>query len=96
MASKVGSSEGTERSMEVPNQWPPEVTASYDPIRNLGKGGFASVVLARSKINRSELVAMKVVGSRNASAQEYGYAHREIDILRELQHPNIMKLFDCR
>ena len=94
MVSKVESSEGTERSMEAPNQWPPEVTAMYDPIRNLGKGGFASVVLARSKNSSGELVAMKVVGSRNASAQEYGYAHREIDILGELQHPNIMKLID--
>jgi len=37
---------------------------------------------------------MKVVGSDSASEQEHGYAHREIDILKELQHPNIMKVLD--
>lgn len=35
--------------MEVPDEWPSEIQQAYDPIRLLGKGGFASVVLARGK-----------------------------------------------
>ena len=62
--------------MEPPNEWPSEIQESYDPIRILGKGGFASVVLARTKPTASttedpisdetrtdtQKVAIKVVG----------------------------------
>ena len=62
--------------MEAPNEWPSEIKESYDPIRILGKGGFASVVLAHEKSMRSvtadpnndkrrssnRKVAIKVVG----------------------------------
>ena len=86
----------TRTAIAAPPQWPPEVTEKYEPIRRLGKGGFATVLLARQKATDKEevLVAIKVVGSQAASQQEHGYAHREIDILQELQHPNIMKVYD--
>lgn len=79
-----------------PSQWPPEVVAKYDTVRSLGKGGFASVVLAQRKDDPNSLAAIKVVGSSpdKFSKQEYGYAHREIDILKELSHPNIMRVLD--
>lgn len=81
-------------TMAVPAEWPPEVVDKYIPIRVLGKGGFALVVLAREKQAPKRLVAMKVVASRNRT--ELMYAHREVDILQELsadhQHPNIMRV----
>ena len=60
--------------IEPPNEWPSEIKESYDPIRILGKGGFASVVLAREKSvtthpsndnrrSNNRKVAIKVVGS---------------------------------
>jgi serine/threonine protein kinase len=79
---------------QVPSQWPPEVGEIYDSVRELGRGGFASVMLARKKAaatngqEKDGLVAMKVVGGKYPTRQEVGYAHREIDILRELRHPN--------
>ena len=83
-----------------PPQWPAEVCKLYEPVRTLGVGGFASVMLAR-KINPNpedkddeKLVAIKVAGSKYVTRQDVGYAHREIDILKELNHPNIMKLYD--
>jgi serine/threonine protein kinase len=80
--------------MAVPSEWPPDVVDRYTPIRTLGKGGFASVVLAREKQKPNQLVAIKVVG--NANKRELTYAHREIDILQELSaegpHPNIMQV----
>lgn len=55
--------------MEPPEEWPLEIRESYDPIRTLGVGGFASVVLARAKAPESSSsggkgtkVAIKVVG----------------------------------
>lgn len=43
--------------METPSEWPQEVRESFDPIRILGKGGFASVVLAREKVKREAAAA---------------------------------------
>jgi serine/threonine protein kinase len=37
------------RTMEVPPEWPPVIRDNYEPIRILGKGGFASVILAKYK-----------------------------------------------
>jgi len=36
--------------MQVPPQWPEEAKKKYEPIRILGKGGFASVILANVRI----------------------------------------------
>jgi serine/threonine protein kinase len=82
-------------AMPVPKEWPKEVAELYTPIRVLGQGGFASVVLAREKANdQRTMVAMKVVGqSKDKSRQQsLTYAHREVDVLKELSHPNIMKV----
>lgn len=81
----------------VPKQWPAEVSKSYDPVRVLGVGGFASVTLARKKnpkAGEDKLVAIKIAGGRDATRKDIAYAHREIDILKELKHPHIMKLID--
>jgi serine/threonine protein kinase len=83
---------------EVPSQWPSEVGEIYVPVRELGRGGFASVLLARKKNaavgEKDRFVAIKVVGKEDATRLEVGYAHREIDILREVTHPNIMYLVE--
>lgn len=49
------------------------------------------MILAKHK-STGEMVAMKIVVSANR--QQMGYYNREVDILRELSHPNIMKLID--
>ena len=77
--------------MIAPHQWPNEVVQQYEAIRPIGKGGFAEVILAKHK-STGEMVAMKIVVSTNR--QQMGYCNRELDILRELRHPNIMKLIN--
>eukprot|EP00977_Amphora_coffeiformis_P010176 scaffold2363_cov159-Amphora_coffeaeformis.AAC.38 len=91
--------------ISVPPQWPKEVSLYYEPVRVIGQGGFGSVVLGRRKPNApvdnndndnntdpEQQVAIKVVGSNQVTDEDLGYAHREMDIVTELSHPNIMKL----
>jgi len=91
-------------------EWPSEIRDSYDPIRELGKGGFASVVLARNNKtadSSKKKVAVKVVGGihevsihhtaahlKQQRNQAILYARREIEILKNVEHPNINRLID--
>jgi serine/threonine protein kinase len=76
--------------MDVPEHWPPEVQEQYEPIRVLGRGGFALVVLAKNKTTKNH-VAIKVVGG---SKMNLDYAHRELEVLAHVIHHNIMKVVD--
>jgi serine/threonine protein kinase len=82
-------------SVPVPKEWPADVSKEYEPVRVLGVGGFASVTLARKKNAKEgddKLVAIKIAGSKDSTRKDVAYAHREIDILKEIDHKNIMKL----
>ena len=96
----------------IPDAWPPEVRERYQPVRELGRGGFASVILAKDKKaegNNNQLVAIKIVGGSGngkdaammtgarlslSIKNDSMYAHREMDILKDISHPNIMKCLD--
>ena len=72
----------TSTVLHVPLEWPPEVAELYDPVQELGRGGFASVLLARHK-QFQDCHAIKVVGSKIPTRQE-----------RECQHkPSIACMF---
>jgi len=82
--------------MNVPSEWSKEVADTYNPVRILGKGAFASVVLAKDKTT-NEKVAVKVIGSPPSAGSDereksLKYARREVEILRKLDHPNIVKV----
>lgn len=86
--------------MEAPKEWPKEISESYDPIRKLGTGGFASVILARQKKQPtdddantciSKKVAIKVVGGSDGTS--FLYARREIELLQQIRHCGIVQLF---
>ena len=76
--------------------WPKEVVGRYNPVRHLGKGAFATVMLAKRKAseggNDEELVAIKMVKVK--TNKETQYAHRVMQILQELNHPSIVKLIE--
>lgn len=90
----------TSIKLDITKSWPADVTALYDPIKNLGQGRFGTVVLAMKKnsgdkiTENEELHAIKTVYSQVASKKELGYFHREIGILSELNHPNIASLIN--
>lgn len=88
----------TTTEVSAPSEWSKEVKSTYSPVRPLGEGGFGSVWLARRNVKleheKSKLAAIKVIGGRNATSSTASYALREIAILSELSHPNIVCLVE--
>lgn len=67
---------------------------SYRISELLGEGGFSMVYLAQDLRRRDREVALKVLRPEFAVTVQVERFLREIDITRELRHPNIMPLFD--
>ncbi|KAJ1621026.1 protein serine/threonine kinase [Pavlovales sp. CCMP2436] len=65
----------------------------YQKVEKIGEGTYGVVYKAKNRVN-GELVALKKI---RLEAEDEGIpstAIREISILKELQHPNIVKLLD--
>ena len=86
--------------LSSPDAWPKEIKDLYTPVRVIGKGGFASVWMAKRTTTTSsngtaaiddddDHVAVKIT-------QGDAYALREIAVLSELSskyhHPNLIRL----
>ena len=72
----------------------PEALADrYRLTREVGRGGMATVYLARD-LKHARDVAVKVVHPMLTSALGGGRFLREIEIVAQLHHPNIVPLFD--
>jgi len=82
------------KSPPPPADWPTQADQDYKRIRVLGAGAFGEVWLAKSKQpdeNGKHLqVAIKGVSTQNEN--EGATAAREIAILSEMNHPNIINL----
>ena len=61
----------------------------------LGEGGFARVYLAKN-LDTQELFAVKALKKESLNKQSRGRdsVRNEVDILQQLDHPNIMKLYE--
>ncbi|HTK54865.1 MAG TPA: protein kinase [Gemmatimonadaceae bacterium] len=80
--------------LEDPAAGFPEVLADrYRLTREIGRGGMATVYLARD-LRHSRDVAVKVVSPMLASALGGDRFLREIEIVANLRHPHIVPLFD--
>lgn len=64
----------------------------YSLCESIGKGCFATCYKAIGKAN--EIVAIKVIDLEKLSDYNVGCVQREIKILPELDHPNIIKFID--
>ena len=62
--------------------------------REIGKGGAAHVLLVHDT-ERDELVAVKILRPEITTILGRKRFQREIDIIRKLQHPNILPLLDA-
>lgn len=68
----------------------------YNQANILGHGAFAIVYKGCYKKDSTKEVAIKVIERKNLEKNPAILMKKEIKILQELQHDNIVRLFDCR
>ena len=66
--------------------------SDFNIIKELGKGGFATVYLAVHKLTQAQY-AIKAIKKDKIKPKEMLYFRREIEIMYKIHHPNIVKLF---
>ncbi|KAM7539542.1 hypothetical protein Aperf_G00000022482 [Anoplocephala perfoliata] len=84
----------------LPSSIPPQIVTNNQPqigkyrlIRTIGKGNFAKVKLACHVITGKE-VAIKIIDKTQLSPSSRQKLFREVRIMKMLDHPNIVKLFE--
>lgn len=77
----------------VPDDWGYGVLSNYNVLHPVGEGTYGKVYKAQDK-RTNELVALKKVRLENEKDGFPITAIREIKILRQLDHDNIIKLLD--
>ncbi|CAH8355003.1 unnamed protein product [Eruca vesicaria subsp. sativa] len=71
--------------------WVPRRADSFEKLDKIGQGTYSIVYKARD-LETGQIVAMKKVRFANMDPESVRFMAREINILRKLDHPNIMKL----
>ncbi|XP_030216907.1 serine/threonine-protein kinase 36 [Gadus morhua] len=66
---------------------------SYHVLELVGEGSFGRVYKGRKRFT-GQVVALKFIPKVGRSEKELRSLKREIDIMRGLQHPNIVQMFD--
>ena len=67
--------------------------ADYDIAMELGRGSFSSV-RAATRRSDGEQVAIKIVAKANLEEEDEDSLRLEVAIMRECDHPNIVKIYD--
>ncbi len=77
-----------------PSRWRPteEHIGKYRLLKTIGKGNFAKVKLARHVPTGKE-VAIKIIDKTQLNPSSLQKLFREVRIMKMLDHPNIVKLF---
>lgn len=65
----------------------------YELLKTIGKGNFARVMLARHLPTNSE-VGIKIIDKTKLNTKSLKMLFREVSIMKLLNHPNIVKLFE--
>lgn len=76
----------------LPERFDVEVEACYEMDRAIGEGGYSKVIAARDRHCEGRVVAIKKVTKKSPRHVEAFY--REAQVMRELDHPNICRLFE--
>ncbi|XP_028251122.1 MAP/microtubule affinity-regulating kinase 3a isoform X12 [Parambassis ranga] len=80
------------RSRSSEDQQQPHV-GNYRLLKTIGKGNFAKVKLARHILTGRE-VAIKIIDKTQLNPNSLQKLFREVRIMKILNHPNIVKLFE--
>ncbi|XP_078156094.1 putative serine/threonine-protein kinase At1g54610 isoform X2 [Carex rostrata] len=78
-------------SGEVVRGWSPRQADSFEKLDKIGQGTYSSVYRARD-LETGKIVALKKVRFVNMDPESVRFMAREINILRRLDHPNVIKL----
>ena len=70
-----------------------EIPKNYEPLRKLGKGGFGRVIEVLEKTTNKKY-AMKIIKKDSQKIYKYDTLKDEVNILKNLSHPNIIKFYD--
>ena len=69
--------------------------SEYEIIKDLGEGGFGKVVLGVHK-RTGEKFAIKIIKTQLiGNAQDIDMVFREAEVVKSLNHKNIVKIFNC-
>lgn len=68
-------------------------TDAYTTGKTLGEGAFSKVKEAKNNSN-NQVYAVKIVNRPSLSEEDIKGLQQEISILKEINHPNIIKLYD--
>jgi len=64
----------------------------------VGEGGYGSVFVVKHKVSGAEFACKKII-TKNMDFKKLGWLHHEIAIMKQVDHPNIIKLrevyYDC-
>ena len=72
-----------------------DINLKYELLSILGHGGFGKVRLFRDRACPDMKYAIKTMSKLALKTEVLNYLKLEIRILRELDHPNIVKYIDC-
>ncbi|PAA64197.1 hypothetical protein BOX15_Mlig019498g2, partial [Macrostomum lignano] len=67
---------------------------SYEPIRRIGEGAYGKAILVRKKSNNQRCVIKEVMLSRMRSQRERESAKQEVELLKQFDHPSIVRYLD--
>ena len=70
-----------------------DLYSNYELCNYIGKGGFGRVYKVRHKLS-NQYRAMKIIHCKSSSAQHSSAINKEINILKNLDHPNIIKVYE--
>ena len=70
-----------------------EIPKNYEALKKLGKGGFGRVFEVQEKSTKKRY-AMKIIHKDQKNIYNYDTVKDEVNILKNLSHPNIIKFYD--
>ena len=70
-----------------------DLYSNYELCNYIGKGGFGRVYKVRHKLS-NQYRAMKIIQCKSSSEHHSTAVNKEINILKNLDHPNIIKVYE--